>query len=289
MTNDLIPTPVLDKNGKLTTVHKKPAGASLGSENIASVPPVTYAVPAPVSEALTAAQAEGFLSSFCPVDIASDLSGSSRYATDVQRTFRALSGETQAVLKKLYDYSTLDDEALMDVVTSFGEGFQGYGRIPGQPSRMAEPVLRTSAKIFDLAITKYPAISDEFSPAGLFEYSKQVLLGCMDHAVRKGVQLDPRSDDDIEAVMGVFSFIMKSDTSRLRETFFADDQGSGHRSIAIDSDTVAEFVMKHPDLAERAAVFMRERNLGNSETESQFMIEHFNETAEAPSISSGRL
>lgn len=289
MTKNLVPTPVVDKNGKLTTVHRKPSDASLMAHSLSGVTPVALGASTPAETALTAVQAEEFLSSFCPIDTASDISGSSRYAMDVQRTFRALSGETQAVLKKLYDTSALDDEALMDVIASFGESFQGYGVIPGKPSPMAEPVLRSSAKIFDLAIAKYPAISDEFSPAGLFEYSKQVLLGCMDHAVRKGVRLDPRSDEDMASVMGAFSFIMPSETSRHREPFFTDDQGYGHRAVAIDNDAVAEFVMTRPDLAERAAEFMYERKLGNSEAEARFMIEHFSETAEAPSISSGRL
>jgi hypothetical protein len=289
MTKNLIPTPVVDKNGKLTTVHKKPAGASLGADKLAGVPPVTSSAPAPVVEALTAEQAEEFLSSFCPIVIASDLSGSSRYAVAVARTFNALSGETQAVLKRLHDNAALDNVELMDVVGSFGEEFQGYGRTSGATSRMAEPVLRSSAKVFETAMSRYPKISNNFSPAGLFDYSKQVLLGCMDRAVRRNVRFDPCSDEGMENVMAVFSFLMKGDGSRIRESSFADDQGHGHRCVLIDNEMLADFVDEHPDIAELAGDFMKERNLNDSEADIRFMMNHFADTAEAPSISSGRL
>jgi hypothetical protein len=52
---------------------------------------------------------------------------------------------------------------------------------------------------------------------------------------------------------------------------------------------LAGFVDEHPDIAEQAGDFMKERSLSDSEADIRFMMSHFSDTAEAPSISSGRL
>lgn len=286
MKKNLIPTPVVDKNGKLTTVHKKTAGASLGTDNLVSVPPVANTTLAPVREALTAAQVEEFLSLCSPTGRSKNPAG---YVRDTEDTFRSLSGETQAVMKRLYDGGLLSYDTLMDKMIYFMNEFPGFGWIDGTPSRIAEPALRASAEIVELAVAHRPELLRDFGQAGLFSFAREVVMGCMDRAAQMGTKFDASSEEGMDAMLGTFSFVMRSESFRLQDSSYADERGKGHRSLRISSDKVARFVVEHPDLAGRAAVFMRERGLGDSEDEAQVMVDHFTETAEAPSISSGRL
>lgn len=286
MMKNLIPTPVVDKNGKLTTVHKKPTGASLGADNLVSVPPVANATLTPAREALTDAQVEEFLSS-CRQTGHSE--NPSVYMRDTEDTFRSLSGETQAVMKRLYDGGLLSYDTLMGKMTYFMNEFPGFGWIDGTPSRIAEPVLRASAEIVELAVAHRPELLRDFGQAGLFSFSREVVMGCMDRAAQMGAKFDASSKGGMDSILGTFSFVMRSESFRLQDSSYADERGKGHRCLRIGSDTVARFVAEHPDLAGRAAVFMRERGLGDSEDDAQVMVDHFTDTAEAPSISSGRL
>lgn len=296
MTNNLVPTPVVDKNGKLTTVHRKVSSVTANSSKLADaapVPPVAEKVigtPLPVVHPLSSSEVEEFVAFFSNGRIRR---GGKQ--VDTAAVFRSLSGVTQGLIWRVRQAGAIGDtdiELALDQLQ--GRVWQRWSATPN-PEKMAEENLRAYLLVAERLHCDYPELMKSIGQGTAPDLSKVVEY--RDH--EKGRVLlaakEMTTEEDVAPVAAVAAYALVCmyrnsdfyDTEHLVMREYQDEEGRYIEGLMIANKGLDAYVRENPEMAVRVAEFVVDRGLGDSKKDAKFAIDHF--SLDAPALSSGHL
>jgi hypothetical protein len=295
MTNKLIPTPITDKNGKQTTVHKR-ASASQPSSKLAGVAPVPPAAekvvgtPLPVVHPLSAGEVEEFVASFS--------SGRIRRGgklVDTAAVFKSLSGRTQGLLWRVRQAGAIADPDIEAALDQLQSRVWHRWSTTLNPAKVAEENFRAYLLVAERLHRTHPELMKSIGYGAATDLSKVVEY--RDH--KKGRVLlsakEMTTEEEVTPVAAVAAYALvcmyrnsdfyETDHLVLRE--YPDEEGRYIEGLMISNKALDAYVRENPEMAVRLAEFVVDRGLGDSNKDAKFAIEHF--SLDAPALSSGHL
>lgn len=295
MKNNLVPTSIMDKNGKQTTVHKR-ASASQPSSKLAGVvpaPPVaekTIGTPLPVVHRLSSGEVEEFVASYS--------SGRIRRGgkqVDTAAVFKSLSGLTQGLLWRVRQAGAIADPDIEAALDQLQSRVWHRWSATRNPEKVAEENFRAYLLVAERLHRTYPELMKSIGYGSATDLSKVVEY--RDH--KKGRVLlsakEMTTEEEVTPVAAVAAYALvcmyrNSDfyeTKHLMLREYPDEEGRYIESLMISNKALDAYVRENPEMAVRLAEFVVDRGLGDSNKDAKFAIEHF--SLDAPALSSGHL
>lgn len=283
MVNNLVPTPIVDKNGKRTTVHRKPAAAS--GTRLASVPPVPPAeagtgTPLPVVYPLSRGEVEEFLAWFNPS------------TSDAGLVFNSLSGPTKGLVWRARQLDVANDSTLGAMLEDYHVKSQSHWYGTDNPERAAEEHLRSCLRVAERVHSEYPQLWERFSEREVHWDIERALEGYFYRLDDDGSPVhEITTVEELDSVVAVVAYIISChDTpAHLGMAIYTDTDGRRRTGKVIKNRTLDAYVRQHPELGLRIGELVAERGIGDTEDDAQHVLDLLRETAEAPSIQSGWL
>lgn len=296
MKNNLVPTSIIDKNGKQTTVHKRVSGAAVSSSALAHVaptPPVTEAVlgtPLPVVHRLSSGEVEEFIASFSQ--------GRIRRAgkqVDTAAVFKSLSGISQGLLWRVRQAGAIADADIELALDQLQNRVWNRWSATPNPEKLAEANFRDYLLVAERLHRDYPELMHDIGSGSAPELSKVVEY--RDH--QKGTILRPvkemTTEEEVTPVAAVAAYALVCmyresdcyDTEHLVMREHPDEEGRYVEGLIIANKTLDAYIREHPEMAVRVAEFVVDRGVGKSKKDALFVLEHL--AWDAPALSSGHL
>lgn len=304
MTNNLVPTPIVDKNGKRTTVRRKPTGAGPASKPVAapSRPAVEEVVgtPLPVVHPLSMGEVTEFLAFFTPVY--DSPGGGYGYVDPVivapsitgraPEVFRSLSGVSQGLLWRVRQARALDElgtTIALSRVRWKEEKF--WNDIPGSHVA-AEELFRSTLLVAERVHADHPGLMPEFGAGQVQHILEDAVGGYFSTGTLVSKTRELSTVEEVSAVAGTAAYLLECSASKDRLKYmgsqaFNDPSGRTHSAMAPKNKTLGKYVSEHPEDAVRAAKFVVARDIGNSKADAQHVIDYL--ALSAPAISEGYL
>jgi hypothetical protein len=305
MTNNLVPTPIVDKNGKRTTVHKKPAGSGPASKLSAATPvrPAAEEVsgtPLPVVHPLSPGEVLEFLAFFTPVYdgpgggygyvdpviVSPSITGR---APDV---FRSLSGVSQGMLWRVRQAKVLDDLGITVALSRVRWKEQNFWDDLSGSHVPAEELLRSTLRVAERVHADHPDLLAQFDAGQVQHILEDAVGGYFATGALVCKTRELSTVEEVAAVAGTAAYLLVCTTTFDRLKFmgsrsFNDPAGRTHSAMVPTNKTLGKYVSEHPEDAVRAAKFVVERNIGRSKADAQHVIDYL--ASSAPAISEGYL
>lgn len=298
MTENLVPTPITDKNGKQTTVHRKVSSAIASPSRLSSIPPSSPAqekvtgTPLPTVHPLSRGEVEEFVAGFS--------SGRIRRGgkqIDTAAVFKSLSGATQGLLWRVKAAGAIHDSDIESALDQYNS--RVWNRWAGTPNgdKLADDNLRSYLLVTESLHKHYPELMKKVGYGIASDLSKVV-----EYREYRGERLllpttEMTTEEEVAQVAAVAAYTLvclycKSDfydSEQLSLLDCADECGRYIEGLVIKNETIANYVRENPDpegivpLAE----FMVYRNLGDSADDARFALAHF--SLDAPALGDGHL
>lgn len=302
MTNNLVPTPIVDKNGRRTTVRKKPAGAGPVTKPVAPpsrpVPEEVVGTPLPVVHPLSFGEVEEFLAFLIPVyhgpggayGHIDPVIASPSVMGDLNGSFRALSGVSQGMVARVRRSGAIDDNGvIMAIYRAHWKADRFWNDISG--SRIpAEELMRAVLRVAERIHEDRPGFLAQFHPAQVQSILEDSVGGyfCNDTLFAKPHELS--TVEEVAAVAGTAAYMLtcsQGDTKFMKHDSFNDPAGLIYSALVVHNKTLGKHLREHPEDAVRAAEFVMERDIGKSKQDAQHVIDYL--ASSAPAISEGYL
>jgi hypothetical protein len=296
MTNKLIPTPIVDKNGKQTTVHKKASSAAASSSTLARVAPAPPAAekvigtPLPVVHPLSAGEVEEFIASYS--------NGRIRRGgklVDTAAVFKSLSGITQGLLWRVRQAGAIADQDIEMSLDQLQSRVWHRWSATRNPEKVAEENFRAYLLVAERLHRTYPELMKSIGYGTATDLSKVVEY--RDH--KQGRTLlsakEMTTEEEVTPIAAVAAYALVCmyrnsdfyDTDHLVMREYQDEEGRYIEGLMIANKALDTYVRENPEMAVRLAEFVVDRGLGDSNKDAKFAIEHF--SLDAPALSSGHL
>lgn len=285
MNSNTVPTPIVDKNGKLTTVHKaigRQDGSKSSLSSIAPPPPSPSGTPIPslALPSLSAEEIDAFLLS---------------HAIGKGDMFRSLSGNTQALVRQSLREGAIDDAELDILLRAMRDDLNFGWRNTVGVSKLTEDIMRST-------LLTAEALHSRYSLGATLErgwsYSvRQSVIGC-GYRGKGAVSSAPvfSTQEELAPVAAVTAFVLavkehaqeNSNGKRIVIRNYNDTEGRTHIGTGITSPVLEAYILEHPEAAYEVGKFATQRDLGSSAEEIATVISHF-QTSEARAVREGWL
>lgn len=303
----LIPFPIVDRNGKITTVRRKAAAAPLTTSKLAGATPVrpddtkVTGTPLPVVYPLSRGEIEEFLAFYTPCSEASDGAfGSSdpvviapQNMRGTERVFLSLSGVSQGLLWRVRQSKAMSDSNITVALSRMRE----KSEFIWDDSRDARPVAEAMFRSVLLVAERVHVDHPELIQQHRIGYVQRALEDAIGGHFSRGMNTicetrELSTVEEVSAVAGVAAYLMVVNADgdpkkHTRACDFWDEYKHEHHGMKIANPTLADYVEANPEQAVRAAKFVVERGLGHSKRDAQFVIDHLN--SDTPALSEGEL
>lgn len=284
MNNPLVRVPVVNKNGVATTVHKRSDSKTNASTKLAGVaPPVpastrSSSTPLPFVEPLTESEVDQFLTDYEPI-----------LTRSTKEVFRTLSGETQAVLKRMRDAEAFDDDEISDILDRFMLEMDIARKKGSKRPQNADPLLRSALVATERIMKDHPDLSSKAGELTYFRFAQSVLVGNMWQNEQLGKSVDLDSEEAVEACIGMVGFMMSAPADHTKTCLYIDKEGHQYHAERAVNERVAVHVMENPQVGYMLGDLASSRSLSNSDEDSQFLLDYAAEHGTKPVTSDGYL
>lgn len=305
MANNLVPTPIVDKNGKRTIVHKKPAGSGPASKLNAATPvrPAAEEVsgtPLPVVHPLSMGEVEEFLAFFGPVY--GSPGGGYGYVDPVivspsimgraPEVFRSLSGVSQGMLWRVRQAKALDDLGVTVALSRVRWKEQNFWDDLSGSHIPAEELFRSTLRVAERVHADHPDLLTQFDAGQVQHILEDSVGGYFSTGTLVSKTRELSTVEEVSAIAGTAAYMLVCSASDDRLKFmssrsFNDPAGRVHSAMVPTNKALGQYVSEHPEDAVRAAKFVVERDIGRSKADAQHVIDYL--SSSAPAISEGYL
>jgi hypothetical protein len=284
MGKELRRTPVIDKNGKLTHVHKAAETAPEHS-NLATAAPVLTETQRNENSlfhapALSFGEVEEFLAFY-----ASSVTGA-------DAVFRSLSPKMQGLLWRARQFRVVDDDSITDLLSALRDDIRYSWKDSAEAPEVAEALMKSTL----LVAWK---LNDDSPPTTMERrtWMHAVRQSVIAYGYREGAFPRFSNEDELAPVVGVAAYTVaatehyevEAESRKFTTREYCDDQGLRFIGTGIANPVLEDYVREHPEMGYRVGHFVSVRDLGASKEDAQTVIDYFSETSDTVALGDGWL
>ena len=291
MGTPLTPTTVTDKNGRVTTVHKRQDAH--GSSKPLSVP-----APALAPKSVSSAAAKPLTP---PVSITEEQSEEVRawqhrmlnksiYNTKAKAAcMKPLDPESEALVWRVIKAGRVHEEALASIINR--NQLQRH-MFKGSDAPLAE--LRASLRVAERVGELAPSVADiSGSDLGMIVYQAMRGYGYSPKEENRSQVRHLATEEELAAVAAVTIFLANADNGKQEKQFkqgdYRDADGRTNSGMWMTNHSLKAYIVENPESIHRVLDYMNTRSVGKSIKDTRAIIQYVEESKELGALDQGWL
>lgn len=299
MTNDLVPTLIVDKNGKTTTVRKKPETGRSASLRVANVPPVLPSANAPTRLSATPLPSFGSITESELEHLADQHPAYTYYGRNSACALEILQKcappETWALVKRFHDGGG-NPQFVEQQVHLFQRRLTDWD---GQRNGASYALLHLNSALLvaDRIHRDFPDV-EHWDPESQSRFVDHSLTGYIKEPAQSDcLRLKPFSTvEELDRITAHTAFVLNAEKHHgglmgrsIENTMYPDAEGISRFGTIIPNRGVAQYLRQHPNEIRRVMRYMENNEYDNTEETAQNLVQFLDETAEVPALDDGWL